>query len=246
MPPPWLLDESAHAGAEHLDADFVAGYDRKQGTVPDDAATTDIDIFRAHGLGRESTVVDLGCGTGRFAVAAAPHFRRVVAVDVSPVMLDAARERASAAAVPNVEFVRGGFLSYEADGPADAVHTRNALHQLPDFWKTVALSRIARLLRPGGVLRLRDLVYDCGTDDIDVVFDRWLAGGADAPHAGYTADDLAEHIRSEHSTFRWLLEPMLEAAGFRIVDADFRGAVYGAYTCVSSGARSAHASPQPR
>ena len=37
--------------------------------------------------------------------------------------------------------------------PADGVYTRNALHQLPDFWKALALGRIARMLRPGGVSR---------------------------------------------------------------------------------------------
>ena len=39
------------------------------------------------------------------------------------------------------------------------------------------------------------------------------------------------HIRAEHSTFRWLLEPMLAAAGFEIVTADFSGSLYGASTC---------------
>jgi hypothetical protein len=31
MSPKWTLDELAHAGTDHLDADFVVGYDRKQG-----------------------------------------------------------------------------------------------------------------------------------------------------------------------------------------------------------------------
>jgi hypothetical protein len=36
MTTPWMLDELAHAGPEHLDPDFVAGYERKQG-YPDPA-----------------------------------------------------------------------------------------------------------------------------------------------------------------------------------------------------------------
>ena len=63
-----MLDELAHAGPEHLDAGFIAGYDRKQG-YPDPAA--DIAAFAAHGLDGTSTVVDLGAGTGQFAVPAA-------------------------------------------------------------------------------------------------------------------------------------------------------------------------------
>ncbi|MQA86831.1 MAG: hypothetical protein GEV03_19915 [Streptosporangiales bacterium] len=67
------------------------------------------------------------------------------------------------------------------------------------------------------------------------MLDRWLDGAADDPAQGYTAEDFAEHIRTEYSTFRWLLEPMLAATGFEVVTADFRGPVYGAYTCVRRG-----------
>jgi len=41
-------------------------------------------------------------------------------------------------------------------------------------------------------------------------------------------------VRTEFSTFRWLLEPMLAAAGFRIVAASFEGSIYGAYTCIKT------------
>jgi hypothetical protein len=114
------------------------------------------------------------------------------------------------------------------------VYTRHALHQLPDFWKALALDRIARMLRPGGVLRLRDLIYDFGPDEAAAVFTGWLEHAAADPAAGYTSADYAEHIRTEFSTFRWLLEPMLAAAGFEIVAADFEARLYGAYTCVKT------------
>jgi ubiquinone/menaquinone biosynthesis C-methylase UbiE len=227
MSSPWMLDETAYAGPEHLDPAFVAGYDRKQG-YPD--FTEDVAVLRGYGA---STVVDLGAGSGRFALAAAREFGRVVAVDISPAMLALIGSRASASGLSNLEYVRAGFLTYQHSGPpADAVYTRNALHQLPDFWKAVALDRIARMLRPGGVLRVHDLIYDFAPGEAGEVFDRWLAGAATDPAQGYTSEDYAEHIRTEHSTFRWLFEPMLDAAGFRIVTADFRASVYGTYTCV--------------
>ena len=229
MTTPWMLDELAHAGPEHLDPAFVAGYERKQG-YPDPAE--DLAVLAAHGLDATSTVVDLGAGTGRFALAAARRFGQVTAVDISPAMLQFLRVRAAAAAVANIECVQAGFLSYQHPGsPADAVYTRNALHQLPDFWKAVALDRIGTMLRPGGVLRLHDLIYDFQPSEADTVFQRWLDNAADDPARGYTRADLAEHIRTEYSTFRWLLEPMLAAAGFEIVTADFSGSVYGTYTC---------------
>jgi ubiquinone/menaquinone biosynthesis C-methylase UbiE len=229
MTKPWMLDELAHAGPEHLDPDFVAGYERKQG-YPDPAE--DLAVLAAHGLDETSIVVDLGAGTGRFALAAARRFGQVTAVDISPAMLEFLRRRAAAAAVTNLTCVQAGFLSYQHAGPpADAVYTRNALHQLPDSWKAVALDRISRMLRPGGVLRLHDLIYDFQPSEADTVFQRWLEGAADDPARGYTSADFAEHIRTEHSTFRWLLEPMLAATGLEIVTADFSSSVYGAYTC---------------
>ena len=112
------------------------------------------------------------------------------------------------------------------------MHTRHALHQLPDSWKVFALRRIAQTLRPGGVLRLRDLIYDFPAAEAAPVIERWLTNAPTDTATSYTRADLAEHIRTEHSTYRWLLEPMLEAAGFEVVDASFSGQFFGAYTCV--------------
>jgi len=230
MTKPWMIDELAHAGPEHLDPGFVAGFDRKQG-YPDPAG--DLTALREHGIGAASTVVDLGAGTGRFSLAAAAQVARVVAVDVSPAMLATLRDRVARAGVLNIECVQAGFLTYEHTGPpADAVFTRNALHQLPDFWKALALDRIARLLRPGGVLRLHDLIFDCQPAEAETVVGAWLEDAAGDPSLGYTRDDFTQHLRTEFSTFRWLFEPMLAAAGFAIVTAGFDGRVYGTYTCM--------------
>ena len=228
-----MLDEMAHAGPEHLDDDFIAGYDKKQG-YPD--AAGDIAAFEAHGLDAASRIVDLAAGTGQFAVQAAQRFGHVTAADVSPAMLAALRRKAAAAGADNLEIVRAGFLSYAHEGPpADGVFTRNALHQIPDFFKGIALTRIAGILRPGGVLRLCDLVYDFRPDAAGEIFGAWFAGAAENPAEGYTAADYAEHVRTEYSTYRWLLEPLIETAGFEITDVTFRGRTYGDYTCVKTG-----------
>src|SRR6266436_3907143 len=100
-----MFDELAYAGPEHLDAAFVAGFDRKQG-YPDPAE--DLDALAAQGPGADSTVVDLGTGTGQFALAAARRFGHVTAVDVSAAMLNAGRDRAQEAGLVNVVFVQAG------------------------------------------------------------------------------------------------------------------------------------------
>ena len=129
--------------------------------------------------------------------------------------------------------VSSGLLSYRHDGaPPGFVFSRNVLHQVPDFWKAVALARIHDLLAPGGVLRLRDLVYDFEPGDAATAIDRWFSGAVDDPALGWTADELAEHVRTEHSTFTWLLEPMLDHAGFEVIDRATNRDAYAAYTCL--------------
>jgi len=219
----WRLDELAHAGPEHLDADYVARFDAKSPTD----WSGELAALEAFGIGGESTVVDLGAGTGSFALAVAPRVARVVAVDVSPAMVAIMRDR-------GLEAVHAGLLSYEHDGdPPAAVHSRNALHHLPDFWKAVALDRVARLLPRRGVLLLTDLVYGFDPDEADDAIGAWLAGAATDPAHGWTADELAEHVRDEHSTYTWLLEPMLERCGFEIRDRWLgESRTYASYTCV--------------
>lgn len=228
--PTWWLDERAHAGDEHLEPAYVAGYDRKSAVDP----TGDVELLRGLGLSATSVLVDLGAGSGVFALAVAPFCGRVVAVDVSPAMLAAVREKAERAGCTNIEVVQAGLLTYEHRGePADVVYSRNVLHHLSDFWKALALERIAALLRPGGVLRLHDLVFACEPDETGRVVDAWLAGAAARPEDGWTRLELETHVREEHSTFTWLLEPMLARVGFEIREASYRPSrPYAAYTCV--------------
>ncbi len=224
----WRIEEVVYAGAEHLDESYVAGYEAKAGYEP----AEDVTALLRQGIGPDSTVVDLGAGTGRFVVDIAPLVGRVIAVDVSPAMAAQLRRRVAGGGLDNVTVVEAGFLSYEHDGsPVDAVFTRNALHQLPDFWKGVALRRIASLLAPGGVLRVRDLIYDIELDEVDEFMADWFSGAVDDPAKGWTSDELAEHVRIEFSTFRWLFEPLLDHAGFDVLDVEYVRRAYGAYTC---------------
>lgn len=130
--PGWLLDEVASAGRENLDAGHVSRYDAKE----DAGSAAEVLLAIRLGLTRDSVVVDIGAGTGQFAVAVAPACARVVAVDVSPLMLKALQAKVNQQGLANVEVVQAGFLSYRHRGePADFVYSRYALHHLPDFWK---------------------------------------------------------------------------------------------------------------
>ena len=213
-PPGWLLDEVAAAGRENLDPAHVERYDRKM----DARAAKEVELLHsAAGLCASSVVVDLGSGTGQFALAVAPICRRVVAVDPSPVMLERLRRNVDAAGLGNIEVVAAGFLTYQHDGaPADIVYSRYALHHLPDFWKVMALRQVRSMLRTGGVFRLWDIVYAFELQEAAERVETWCAAFGESVDPDWARWELEEHIREEHSTFNWLLEAMFERTGFTV------------------------------
>jgi SAM-dependent methyltransferase len=201
--PGWVLDEVASAGRENLDLAHVTSYDDKA----DASATAEVALLVDLGLEPRSHVVDLGAGTGQFTLAVASACARVVAVDVSPVMLNRLRAKLIASGASNVE----------------VIDSRWALHHLPDFWKALALVRMRRILRPGGVLRLSDVVYSFEPTNAEERVERWCASLPDEPPSDgrWVRADLEEHVRDEHSTFTWLLEPVIERSGFSIEQATY-------------------------
>src|SRR5690242_10302142 len=82
------------------------------------------------------TVGDLGCGTGQIAETLAPYVRRVVAVDGSTEMLDAARKRLGN--VKNVDMRRGELEALPVkDGELDVAMLSLVLHYSPDPARTL-------------------------------------------------------------------------------------------------------------
>lgn len=101
------------------------------------------------------TVGDLGCGTGQVASALAPFVARVIAIDRSGEMLQAARRRLRD--LPTVEVRRGELEALPiADDELDAATLLLVLHHLPD--PAAALSEAHRALKPGGRLVITDML----------------------------------------------------------------------------------------
>ena len=100
------------------------------------------------------TVADLGCGTGAMAAILAPHVKRVIGIDASDEMLDAARERNGA--TTNIEWRKGTLeaLPISADS-VNAATLMLVLHHLPS--PAQALSEAARILKPGGRVLIVDM-----------------------------------------------------------------------------------------
>jgi ArsR family transcriptional regulator len=117
------------------------------------------DVFTAESLlgllGPDLVVADLGCGTGFAVELLAPIARKVIAVDREPSMLDAARKRLEG--VGNVEFREGDLLGLPlGDGEVDAAFCLLVTVYLDD--PAAAVAEMARVLRPGGMALIVDMV----------------------------------------------------------------------------------------
>ena len=101
------------------------------------------------------TVGDLGCGTGRLAETVAPHVHRVIAVDASADMLEAARRRLGE--FTNVDVRQGDLEALPIQpGELDAAMLSLVLHYSPDPAR--ALAEVARVLQPGGRVLVVDML----------------------------------------------------------------------------------------
>jgi SAM-dependent methyltransferase len=116
-------------------------------------------------------VLDLGCGDGRLAdlvLRERPHVAEVVAVDISPPMLDAARERFA-------DDVRVDVRSHDmgtpitALGSFDLIVSGFAIHHLEDDRKRTLFAQIAEQLRPGGVFANLEVIQTA-TPELQAAF----------------------------------------------------------------------------
>lgn len=126
-----------------------AGYDRISGTME----ALGLAVLARLELSGDETVLDAGCGSGRITQALIEQLPRgrAIAVDQSPSMVDAARERLGA----NADIRVVDLLELELDEPIDAILSTATFHWIADHDRL--FRRLHAALRPGG-----RLVAQCG------------------------------------------------------------------------------------
>lgn len=139
-------DRSLDATRDYYD-EFSKSYERHR--RPNQAAgyhalvdDLEIDLCERYGAGRD--ILECGCGTGLILERLAEFSRRAAGIDLSPGMLELARAR-------GLEVKEGSVtaLPFE-DASFDVTCSFKVLAHVPDIGK--ALSEMARVTRPGGVI----------------------------------------------------------------------------------------------
>ena len=117
------------------------------------------DRFHLHALlaliNPAMTIGDLGCGTGQVSELVAPHVAKVIAVDGSTDMVQAARKRLKSA--NNVDVRRGDMEALPIDdAQLDAAVVALVLHHVPEPAR--ALAEMHRVLKSGGRVLIADML----------------------------------------------------------------------------------------
>ena len=146
-------------------------------------------VLRQAGLAEGMRVLDVGCGAGDVSFLAARLVGprgAVMGIDTSADAVALASRRAKDAGLSNVRFLLRDATELELEQPIDALIGRLVLLYFAD--PAVALRRLTRLLRPGGVVVFHEMDMDgatsepyCPTFEIGLqrIKDAFTRGGAE-------------------------------------------------------------------
>ena len=101
-------------------------------------------------LNKEMNVLEIGCGTGTTAIIHAPFVNNYYATDISPVMIEIAKNKAKEKNIKNMSFEISDILNLSVeDGSKDAVLAMSVLHLIDNTYEGIGI--IGKKLKTGGL-----------------------------------------------------------------------------------------------
>ncbi|HYM01833.1 MAG TPA: class I SAM-dependent methyltransferase [Stellaceae bacterium] len=183
----WLSRRSAEIYDHQVEVLFGGGADamRRQALVP-------LKRVLVERGARRATLLDLACGTGRFLREVKSNYPRldVIALDLSPFYLDAAR----AALQPwsGTQFLEAPAEAVPlGDAGVDVVTCVFLFHELPAKQRRQVIGEMARLLKPGGAAILVDSIQLGDVPDYDPLVAYFPRAFHEPYYAAYAREDLA-------------------------------------------------------
>lgn len=98
------------------------------------------------GLNKKISVLEIGMGTGRLAIRAAPLCGSFFGIDISPKTIGRAKENLKQ--YDNVSLIHGDFLSYRFECSFDVIYSSLTFMHIKD--KQAAINKVAALLSDEG------------------------------------------------------------------------------------------------
>ncbi len=225
----WIFNEANHEGISYSNEEIASEYDENHQTFRNYEEEAN-EVITSLALTTESRIVDFAAGTGALTIELAKKCESVHAVDIAKEMLDQLQQKAKRESCENITVENGGFLTFkQPKSEFDAAVSSAALHHLPDFWKQIALRKMAESVKIGGRLFLADVVYDFPYSEYETELDIFVDLLGEANET--MREETVVHIRDEMSTFGWIMERLLADAGFRIDRKISNSGIFVKYCC---------------
>jgi SAM-dependent methyltransferase len=174
-------------------------------------------------LPARARILDVGGGPGRYAVALAAAGHDVTLLDISPAMVERARDHAANRKVRLSGFAEGSAtdLTRFANGTFDAVLLLGPLYHLPaEADRIQALRECRRVLTPGGILAAAFITRYAPLRRLARGDPRLLLRDAEAYEAllelGFLREPTDEDLPHAYYARAAEVAPLLEVAGFDV------------------------------
>lgn len=140
-----------------------------------------------------SSLLDIGCGTGRFSIPLAQRDQRIIVscLDSSENMLDVLRNSVRRLGIKNIEIIYEEFESWQTPTKYNVVFMSALIHLLED--KLAAFRRVGMLQNPGGHFVLRTAFKD-QIERVDVY--KWIPEALEIYRTSHPTQDEVQNLAS--------------------------------------------------